>query len=85
MALSESIAQVNWRLFFLSRDKVQAQLTDVSRVCHQLLAAGTTAPGHLCPAEKPARARPYAGKDDVAALVKTTGGHGRQCRAFDAS
>jgi zinc protease len=70
VALSESIALGDWRLFFLLRDRVRdAKLADVQRVAQErLLQANRTLALYL-PTEKPVRA-PAPAMVDVAQQVK---------------
>ncbi|MBK9237949.1 MAG: insulinase family protein [Rhodoferax sp.] len=87
VALSESIAQGDWRLFFLSRDKVrELKLADVNRVATSYLLRDNRTLGTYIPTEKPARA-PAPATVDVAALVKNYKGDpaAAQAEAFDAS
>lgn len=70
VALSESIAQGDWRLFFLHRDQVrQLKLADVNRVAASYLARANRTLGTYIPTEKPVRA-PAPERVDVAPLVK---------------
>ncbi|MDP2370433.1 M16 family metallopeptidase [Rhodoferax sp.] len=87
VALSESIAQGDWRLFFLSRDKVRdLTLADVNRVASSYLVRDNRTLGSYIPTEKPVRA-PAPATVDVAALVKDYKGDAAaaQTEAFDAS
>ena len=87
VALSESIAQGDWRLFFLSRDKVRnLTLADVNRVANSYLVRDNRTLGTYIPTEKPVRA-PAPATVDVAALVKDYKGDAAaaQTEAFDAS
>ncbi|MED5619289.1 M16 family metallopeptidase [Ideonella sp. BN130291] len=70
VALSESIALGDWRLFFLLRDRVRdAKLADVQRVAQErLLQANRTLALYL-PTEKPVRA-PAPAMVDVAQQIK---------------
>jgi zinc protease len=57
VALSESIAQGDWRLFFLNRDRVrETSLADVQRVAEQRLVASNRTLGSYLPTDKPQRA-----------------------------
>jgi zinc protease len=70
VALSESVAQGDWRLFFLLRDRVRdLQLADVQRVAEQRLLPTNRTLGVYLPTDKPARA-PSPAKADVAAELK---------------
>ncbi len=87
VALSESIAQGDWRLFFLSRDKMRdLKLADVNRVATSYLLRDNRTLGTYIPTDKPVRALPPA-TVDVAALVKDYKGDAAaaQTEAFDAS
>lgn len=70
VSLSESIAQGDWRLFFLLRDRVKAvALADVQRVAaERLLPANRTLATYL-PTEQPQRA-PQPAAVDIAAQFK---------------
>jgi len=71
LALSESIAQGDWRLFFLLRDRVRdAKLADVQRVATQYLLASNRTLGTYLPTDKTQRA-PAPAAVDVAAQLKT--------------
>jgi len=70
VALSESVAQGDWRLFFLLRDRVRdLKLADVQRVAEQRLLPANRTLGLYLPTDKPARA-PSPTKADVAAELK---------------
>lgn len=71
VALSESVAQGDWRLFFLTRDRVR-DLTraDVQRVAEQRLVRSNRTLGTYVPTDKPVRA-PAPARVDVAAELKT--------------
>lgn len=87
VALSESIAQGDWRLFFLSRDKVRnLTLADVNRVASNYLVRDNRTLGTYIPTEKPVRA-PAPAMVDVAALVKDYKGDAAaaQTEVFDAT
>jgi zinc protease len=70
VALSESVAQGDWRLFFLTRDRVR-DLTraDVQRVAEQRLVRSNRTLGTYVPTDKPVRA-PAPARVDVAAELK---------------
>ncbi|MFZ2649182.1 MAG: pitrilysin family protein [Burkholderiaceae bacterium] len=71
VALSESVAQGDWRLFFLIRDRVRdATLADVQRVAEQRLLASNRTLGIYLPTDKPQRA-PSPEKADVAAALRS--------------
>ena len=70
VALSESVAQGDWRLFFLLRDRVRdLKLADVQRVAEQRLLSANRTLGLYLPTDKPARA-PTPANVDVAAELK---------------
>ena len=57
VALSESIAQGDWRLYFLLRDRVRdAKLADVQRVAQERLLQSNRTLGIYLPTDKPQRA-----------------------------
>ena len=87
VALSESIAMGDWRLFFLNRDKVRGlTLADVNRVATSYLLRDNRTLGTFLPTEKPVRA-PAPATVEVAALVKGYKGEAvaAQTEVFDAS
>ena len=68
-AMSESIAQGDWRLFFLTRDRVRgAQLVDVQRVAEQYLVPANRTLGIYLPTEAPQRAPALARVDLTEAM-----------------
>lgn len=80
MALTESVAAGDWRLYFLRRDRIAAvTLDDVNRVARTYLKSSNRTIGRFIPTEKPERAeiaaapsaeealRGYVGKTAVAA------------------
>ena len=70
MALSESIAQGDWRMFFLMRDRVRAiTLADVQRVAEQYLLPDNRTLAIYLPTEKPLRA-PKPENVDIAQAMK---------------
>jgi len=70
ISLSESIAQGDWRLFFLLRDRVRdVDLADVQRVAQQRLLAANRTLGLYLPTDKPLRA-PAPARVDVAQTLK---------------
>ena len=70
LALSESIAEGDWRLFFLTRDRVRdATLADVQRVAEQRFLASNRTLGSYLPTDKPRRA-PAPAKVDVAQALR---------------
>ncbi len=87
ISLSESIAQGDWRLFFLVRDRVRdANLADVQRVAEQRLLAANRTLGIYLPTDKPLRA-PEPAKADVAAALQgfRPQGAAAKVESFDAS
>jgi zinc protease len=71
VSLSESVAQGDWRLFFLNRDRVrQLTLADVQRVAQARLLPSNRTMGVYLPTEKPLRAPPPAAVD-VPAQIKS--------------
>ena len=71
IALSETVAMGDWRLFFLSRDRVrEASLADVQRVAEQRLRISNRTLATYLPTEQPQRA-PVPAKVDVVAELKT--------------
>jgi zinc protease len=70
IALSESIALGDWRLYFLARDRVRATTAaDVQRFAVQYLTASNRTLGTYLPTEKPVRA-PAPARADVATALK---------------
>jgi zinc protease len=87
IALSESIAQGDWRLFFLTRDRVRdIALADVQRVATQYLLASNRTLGTYLPADAPQRA-PAPAKVDIAQVMKDFKPQAAAARveAFDAT
>ncbi len=71
IALSESIAQGDWRLFFMLRDRVRdTALADVQRVAVQRLLPDNRTLGTYLPTDKPQRA-PTPEKVDVTEQLKS--------------
>jgi len=71
VSLSESVAQGDWRLFFLQRDQVKAlKREDVQRVAAERLVTSNRTLGLYLPTDKPVRA-PAPAKVDVAAELKS--------------
>jgi zinc protease len=69
VALSEAVAQGDWRLFFLTRDRVRnMSLADVQRVATQVLVSSNRTLGQYVPTEAPVRAPAPAHVDVVQAL-----------------
>jgi zinc protease len=70
LSLSESIGAGDWRLLFLTRDRMKdVKLEDVKRVAAQYLKADNRTVGAFIPTEKPERAEIPA-TPDVESLVK---------------
>jgi zinc protease len=70
IALSESVAQGDWRLFFLTRDRVRdATLADVQRVASQYLLASNRTLGTYLPSDAPLRA-PAPARVDLAQVMQ---------------
>ena len=70
VSLSESVAQGDWRLFFLIRDRIKAvALADVQRVAVERLLASNRTLATYVPTDKPQRA-PAPAPVDVAAQFK---------------
>lgn len=87
VSLSESVAEGDWRLFFLQRDRVrELKLADVQRVAEQRLLAANRTLGTYLPTDKPERS-PAPAKVDVAAELKTfkPQAGAAAVQAFDAS
>lgn len=71
VALSESVAQGDWRLFFLLRDRVRdVKLADVQRVAVERLLPSNRTLGTYLPVDAPVRA-PLPRRADVAAELKS--------------
>jgi zinc protease len=71
VALSESVAQGDWRLFFLLRDRVRGvKLDDVQRVAAERLLPANRTLGTYVPTDKPQRA-PQPAQVDVAQQMKS--------------
>jgi len=87
VALSEAVAQGDWRLFFLTRDRVRAvSLADVQRVAAQTLLASNRTLGEYVPTSAPMRAATPQ-RTDVQAALKDfkPQASGAQAEVFDAS
>ena len=70
VALSEAVAQGDWRLFFLIRDRVKAAtLADVQRVAGEVFVPSNRTLGQYVPTATPVRA-PQPARVDVAAQLK---------------
>lgn len=86
-ALSETVSDGDWRLFFLQRDYVKnAQLADVQRITAAYLVPSNRTNGLYIPTDAPVRA-PLAAPVDLAALLKDYKGEetGQAVAAFDPS
>jgi zinc protease len=71
LALSESIAAGDWRLFFLNRDRIRKVTPeDVQRVANAYFLPSNRTVGEFIPDKKPVRAE-VPPSPDVAAMVKT--------------
>ncbi|QPF72064.1 insulinase family protein [Roseateles sp. DAIF2] len=69
-ALSETVSQGDWRLFFLLRDRIKAlKLADVQRVANERLIAANRSVALYIPTDKPLRA-PTPAMVDVVAEMK---------------
>ncbi len=87
VSLSESVAQGDWRLFFLLRDRVRdVKLADVQRVAVERLLRANRTLGTYLPEDMPVRA-PAPVKPDLAAELKTFKPQAAAAavQAFDAS
>ena len=87
VALSESVAQGDWRLYFLMRDRVKAiQLADVQRVAQRYFVGANRTLAQYVPTPQPVRA-PAPQHVDVAAELKGFQGQAAQAQAeaFDAT
>ena len=87
VALSEAVAQGDWRLFFLIRDRIKAAtLADVQRVAAEVFVPSNRTLGQYIPTAAPVRA-PQPVRVDVAAQLKGFKGQATaaQAEAFDAS
>ncbi|MBV8658170.1 MAG: insulinase family protein [Burkholderiales bacterium] len=74
VALSESIAEGDWRLFFLERDRVeQATVADINRVAVNYLKASNRTLGQFVPTEKPSRTAMPAPVDVSKLVANYTG------------
>jgi zinc protease len=87
VALSESVAQGDWRLFFLTRDRIKAaKLADVQRVAQEDFVSSNRTLGQYVPTPAPERA-PKPERVDVASMFKDFKAQAAQAKAetFDAS
>jgi zinc protease len=83
--LSEAIAVGDWRLWFLSRDRIRAvTLAQVQQAAAQYLTQSNRTEGQYIPTEKPIRA-PAFSKPDLSAELKDYVGDAqlKQAEAFD--
>lgn len=87
VALSESVAMGDWRLFFLQRDRVKAlQLHDVQRVAQAYFVRDNRTVGEYVPTPKPQRA-PEPARISLADALRDfkPSGARPEAEAFDAS
>lgn len=87
VALSEVVAEGDWRLFFLTRDRVRdLQLADVQRVAQTYFMPSNRTVGEYLPTPTPERA-PALKHPDVAAMLQGYRGQAASAagEAFDAS
>ncbi len=87
VALSESIGNGDWRLYFLDRDRMRALgVADVNRVARTWLVPDNRTVGLYLPAEKPLRA-PVPALIDAAAMLKDYRGQAEvaAAEAFEAT
>ncbi len=87
VALSETVAQGDWRLFFLTRDRIKtAKLADVQRVAQQVFVSSNRTLGQYVPTATPERA-PQPDRVNLADMFKDFKAQGAQAKAeaFDAS
>ncbi len=87
ISLSESVAQGDWRLFFLTRDRVgSATLADVQRVAEQRLLPSNRTLGTYLPSDQAQRA-PAPVRVDVVAELKSLKPQGAEAavEAFEAT
>jgi zinc protease len=87
ISLSETVAQGDWRLFFLTRDRVRAlTLTDLQRVATQTLLPANRTLGLYLPTEAPQRA-PVPRRIDIAKAMADFKPQAASARAeaFDAT
>ncbi|TDP82160.1 zinc protease [Aquabacterium commune] len=81
VALSESVAQGDWRLYFLMRDRVKAiQLADVQRVAQRYFVTANRTLAQYVPTPQPVRA-PAPQRVDVTAELKGFEGQAAQAQA----
>ena len=83
--LSEAVAVGDWRLWFLSRDRIRAvTLAQVQQAAEQYLTQSNRTEGQYIPTEKPVRA-PVFSKPDLSAELKDYVGDAqlKQAEAFD--
>ena len=87
VSLSEAVSQGDWRLYFLSRDRVRkVTVADVQRVATALLLPAGRNVGEYVPTEQPRRAPPHD-RPDVSAMLQGYTGDAAvaQAESFDAS
>ncbi|MBU6468583.1 MAG: insulinase family protein, partial [Betaproteobacteria bacterium] len=87
ISLSTAIANGDWRLFFLNRDRIQKlSAQDVQRVATTWLKSSNRTLGEFIPTAKPDRV-PSAGRVDAKEILKDYTGNQKveQAKAFDVS
>jgi zinc protease len=87
IALSESVAQGDWRLYFLARDRVRdLKLAEVQRVAGERFVPSNRTLGVYLPTETPVRA-PAPARVDAAAMLKDfkPAAAGADVEVFDAT
>ncbi|MCC7225575.1 MAG: insulinase family protein [Burkholderiaceae bacterium] len=85
VGLSEAIAIGDWRMLFVSRDRIRAvTLADVQRVAAEYLIQSNRTEGQYIPTDKPVRA-PLPAQPNLAEDLKgyTGESQGKQAEAFD--
>ncbi len=74
VGLSESVAQGDWRLYFLRRDRIEkATVADLQQVAENYLLESNRTYGEFIPTEKPLRAKVPAAPDLTALLANYQG------------
>jgi zinc protease len=81
VALSESVAQGDWRLYFLTRDRIKAvTLPEVQRVAQQYMVSSNRTLGQYVPSAQPLRA-PAPQRVDLTSVFKNFKGEQAQVPA----